>query len=164
MSLYIGIDPGVSGGIVALNDDGIIRMCVKMPPTMRDVWDTIYMLSGESSFAIIEQLGHMPRQGYVDETGKKQSRAMQSPKTMLVMGRSYGHLEMALTAACIRFSEVLPRKWQRDIGITVKDKESKTDKKNRHKELAQQLFPGIKVTHAIADALLIAEVCRRGNR
>lgn len=36
--------------------------------------------------------------------------------------------------------------------------------KNITKQRAQQLFPSAKVTHKIADALLLAEYCRRVHR
>ena len=36
-----------------------------------------------------------------------------------------------------------------------------TEKKNRHKDKAALYFPEIAITHAIADALLISEYCRR---
>jgi hypothetical protein len=42
----------------------------------------------------------------------------------------------------------------------VKD-ETSTEKKNRHKAAAVRLFPGVKVTHKVADAILIAEFARR---
>jgi hypothetical protein len=35
------------------------------------------------------------------------------------------------------------------------------DKKQRNKAKAEELFPGQRITHATADALLIAEYCRR---
>jgi len=70
-------------------------------------------------------------------------------------GQGFGHLEMALTAAKIPFTYVTPQKWQKELGcLTGGDK-------NVSKSRAQQLFPHIKCTHAISDALLIAEYCRR---
>ena len=70
-------------------------------------------------------------------------------------GQGFGHLEMALTAARIPFTYVTPQKWQKELGcLTGGDK-------NVSKSRAQQLFPHIKVTHAIADSLLITEYCRR---
>jgi len=36
--------------------------------------------------------------------------------------------------------------------------------KNVSKRRAQELFPALKVTHAIADALLIAEFARRAGK
>jgi hypothetical protein len=47
------------------------------------------------------------------------------------------------------------------MGLTPIKGETRTAKKNRHKDLAQRLFPKVKVTHAIADALLLAEWLRR---
>lgn len=62
---------------------------------------------------------------------------------------------MALTAAGIPFDEVSPAVWQKYLGcLTGGDK-------NVTKAKAQQLFPHITVTHAIADAILIGEYLRR---
>jgi hypothetical protein len=70
-------------------------------------------------------------------------------------GRGYGGLLMALTALEIPFVDVSPQKWQGAIGCMTKGD------KNVSKAKAQAMFPTIKITHAIADALLIAEWCRR---
>ena len=70
-------------------------------------------------------------------------------------GQGFGHLEMALTASGIPHTYVAPQKWQKELQCLTKGD------KNVSKARAQQLFPHIKVTHAIADALLIAEYCRR---
>jgi hypothetical protein len=71
-------------------------------------------------------------------------------------GRGFGGLEMALTAAGIPYRTVLPLVWQlRIIGAGTKGN------KNLSKAHAGRLFGGeVKVTHAIADALLIAEYGR----
>ena len=37
--LYIGIDPGASGGIAILNNDGSVKDVVAMPETPRDILD-----------------------------------------------------------------------------------------------------------------------------
>jgi len=72
-------------------------------------------------------------------------------------GQGYGSLEMALTAAGIPFERVTPQKWQKALGCLTKGQ------KNVSKRKAQELFPTMKVTHATADALLIAEWGRRQN-
>jgi len=51
--------------------------------------------------------------------------------------------------------DVSPVKWQSALSCLTKGK------KNVTKARAQQWFPKIKVTHGIADALLIAEYGRR---
>jgi hypothetical protein len=47
--------------------------------------------------------------------------------------------------------------------MTVMARLTKGDK-HISKQRAQQLFPSAKVTHAIADALLLAEYCGRVHR
>jgi hypothetical protein len=68
---------------------------------------------------------------------------------------------MALIASGVPFEAVTPGKWQKEFGLLAKKGETKTAKKNRHKARAQELFPDLKITHATADALLIAEYGRR---
>lgn len=153
--IYIGIDPGKNGGIACLHHLGTGRSAVppatKMPETERDVWELVkHFCAGAGDKAIIEKVSSRPDQGVA---------------SMFKFGMSYGSLRMALIAAAIPFDEVTPQKWQRELGLIRTNKnESNTDKKNRHKAKAQQLFPELKVTHAIADALLIAEYCRRVNQ
>ena len=149
---YIGIDPGGSGGIAII---GYARSYIadrrgpKIPPleftthkfkdaTERDVW---YMLAGlDPGFAVIEAVHSSPQMGV---------------KSSFTFGKSYGFLRGILTASGIPFDEVSPQKWQKAMGcLTGGDK-------NKSKQKAQQLFPHLKVTHAIADALLLAEFCRR---
>lgn len=153
--MFIGIDPGMSGGIAWI--DGSNVGARKMPDTERDLWELFDYLRGlctPTSIAYIERLGGMPR----DEQG----RAKQSPTTMFKMGTSYGGLRMAIIGNAIPLEEVAATKWQPMFSLTRTDKnESQTDKKNRHKAKAQMLFPHIKVTHHIADALLIAQYAQR---
>jgi len=70
-------------------------------------------------------------------------------------GGAYRACRMALTASQTPFDEISPFKWQRRLECL-----SGGDK-NVTKARAQQLFPDVKVTHAIADALLLAEWGRR---
>lgn len=148
---YIGIDPGQSGGIAVISDSpsGYVRgsaFAVKMPDTEADLWAYLqpYGLvqsgSKQSSQAVLERVWSSPGWGHVGA---------------FKFGLSYGSLRMALTAAGIPFDEVLPAKWQTVMGCRS------AGDKNITKRRAQSLFPDRKVTHAIADALLIAEFCRR---
>ena len=70
-------------------------------------------------------------------------------------GQSFGFLQGILIAAEIPFELVTPQKWQRYLGCRTKGD------KNITKARAQELFPDIKCTHAVSDALLIAEYGRR---
>lgn len=148
--LYVGVDPGVSGGLALLSDGGEVH-AVAMPATERDLWDWFYELPDAEMVAVLEQVG-----GFI-----KGAPAFVG-NSMFKFGTSYGLLRMALTAADVPFETATPQKWQKALGIPTRRKtESPTQWKNRLKARAQQLFPKVKVTLATSDALLIAEYCRR---
>jgi crossover junction endodeoxyribonuclease RuvC len=139
MTTWIGVDPGCNGGIAWITDG---KACAeKMPDTLQDLWELIRDIktTGDCT-AVLESVSSSPQMGVVSSFS---------------FGRGYGNLEMALTAAAIPFERVRPQVWQKAIGCLTKGN------KNITKAKAQELFPGIKVTHAIADALLIAEYNRR---
>ena len=138
--IYIGIDPGASGGI-AVYEDGHGMVATKMPETEADIALEFqsWKLMGPSK-AIIEKVHAMPGQGVT---------------SMFSFGKNYGFLRGCLISLGIPFDEVTPQTWQKALGCLTKGD------KNVSKAKAQQLFPGIKVTHAIADSLLIAEYLRR---
>jgi len=141
MTTIIGIDPGISSGGIALIQ-GLHIDAIKMPETPKDIYYYFRTISAyhTNRFAFLEKVGPMPKQG-ISSTAK--------------FMKHVGHLEMALLACQIPFEQVSPAKWQRNMGCL-----SKGDK-NVTKRKAQELFPGLKIIHAIADALLIAEYGRR---
>lgn len=155
--MYLGVDPGMSGGMAAVTADGT-GAYVSMPATERDVWEWFRQLAYEhahpsglatTTFAVIEKVHAMPGNGV---------------SGMFKFGQSYGFLRACLIAAGIPFEEVTSQRWQKALNITPRDKrggETSTQFKNRLKARAQQLFPNAKVTLATADALLLAEFCRR---
>ena len=139
MTTYIGIDPGCNGGIAWITDG---KACAeKMPDMLYDIWFLILdiKMTGDCR-AVIEQVHSSPQMGV---------------KSAFTFGNGFGRLEMALTAAAIPFERVRPQVWQKALGCMTKGD------KNITKRRAQELFPDIKVTHAIADSLLIAEYNRR---
>lgn len=136
---YLGIDPGMSGGIAWIRDG--VACAVKMPETHRDILDVFLEIRAEGPcFAILEKVHSMPGQGVV---------------SAFTFGKGFGALEMALTAAGIPFEHVQPQKWQKHMGCLTKGD------KNISKSKAQELFPALKITHAIADSLIISEYNRR---
>lgn len=152
-TVYLGIDPGQAGGLAALTANGVCRHIDSMPDTEKDVWDwllNVRPIRGiRTTVAVIEKVHAMPKQG-VSSTFK--------------FGMGYGGLRMALIARGIRFEEIRPAQWMKEFGIPRKGKnEPKSAHKNRLKAKAQQLFPAVNVTLKTADALLLAEYCRRKN-
>ena len=140
----IGIDPGKSGGIAIIKGKQVIKLAKMSDLTPYDVLALLNKY--KPMVAFIEKVHAMPGQGVT---------------SMFNFGENFGMLKMALAASGSRWHLVTPQKWQKDAGLIRSSKnESNTDKKNRHKAAAQRLFPSEKITHAIADALLIAYYCQ----
>lgn len=134
-AFILGIDPGQSGGFGLV---GIARdeaHAYKMPETDRDVWDLIDAFRALVRFAFLERVHAMPRQGV---------------SSSFKFGDNFGYLRGCITAAGIPWEYVTPQSWQKGMSCLSKGQ------KNVTKARAQQLFPTLKITHAVADALLIA--------
>ena len=140
--ISIGIDPGKNGGIAVIDELGH-AYADKMPETLQDLFehfDSLNLAHTGDRRAYIEQVHSSPQMGV---------------KSAFTFGNGFGHLEMALTACGIPFERIRPQAWQKTLACMTKGD------KNVSKRRAQELFPDIKVTHAIADSLLIAEYGRR---
>jgi len=153
-TLYIGIDPGQSGGFCTIKikaDGNLVTEAYKMPDTEHDaniiLQKACYGVPSTSTLAMLEKVGAMPGQGV---------------SSMFKFGKNYGFLRGLLIANMIPFLDVPPRTWQKGLSIQPRGKEeSKTHFKNRQKGLAQQMHPHLKVTLATADAILIAEYLKK---
>lgn len=137
---YLGIDPGLSGGLAVVDSDGCPAAITKMPETERDILDWLLTAPPHISFAMIEFVSSSPQMGVT---------------SAFTFGKGYGVLIGLLTACGIPFEFVRPLKWQTKLGCKT------GGDKNVSKRKAQQLWPDQKITHATADALLIAEYCRQ---
>lgn len=147
----VGIDPGASGGIAILMVNGHPWEWHKMPDTSADLAELLARcnLSHERIVVYVESVHSSPQMGV---------------SSAFKLGRNVGVIEGVLTALGLRIEYVSPQKWQKEMGCLAKGRTlagGDREKKNANKAAAQRLFPGIKITHAIADALLIAEYGRR---
>ena len=133
--LYIGIDPGQSGGMACLHYTGFVYGHTKMPETERDTFDWLAQFADSECFAVIEAVHSMPKQGV---------------SSSFKFGQSYGFLRGCLIGSGMSFEQVTPQKWQKMMSCMTKGD------KNVSKAKAQQLLPTLKITHATADALLLA--------
>jgi hypothetical protein len=144
MMLFLGVDVGKDGGIAIIDQTGGVLKAERMPATDRDILDLFFWVSLEMPLvpfrAVIEKVHASPQMGVT---------------SAFSFGGSYHALRMALTAARIPFDEVSPMKWQRQLDCL-----SGGDKRVTLAR-AKQLFPHVKVTHYVSDALLLAEFCRR---
>lgn len=151
--LYIGIDPGMSGGFAVITPDGVSK-AFKMPKTEHDINRLIAHLTSFDCerHVYLEAVGVMPGNGAV---------------SMFKFGKGYGFLRGCLIANKIPFEDVRPQKWQKGLGVVPRNKkkgETKTEFKNRLKAMAQQKHPELKITLATADAILICEYSKLMNR
>lgn len=142
---FIGIDPGKAGGIAVVSS--VFTDIAPMPGTERDLLNLLLSIRKDHPevvecrpFAFLEFVSSSPQMGV---------------KSAFTFGQGWGALRMALTCAAIPFETVTPGVWQRGMSCLTKGD------KNVTKRRAQELFPGLKITHKTADALLIAEWCRR---
>jgi len=140
---YMGVDPGMSGAIAILCSDGNVVRLIRLDSTEHDVAISVGSLAPYIRMAYLEKVHSMPRQG-VASTFK--------------FGTSYGFCRGVLVSHAIPFVEVTPAKWQQAMGCRTKGD------KNVSKAAAQRLWPAEKITHRTADALLIAEHCRRRDK
>lgn len=153
---YIGVDPGVSGGWAVLDESGRVVLTMGMgdgpaviaqqPETCRQRV-SLAVGTGCEMRAVVERVHSSPQMGVV---------------SAFTFGKNVGAILGALAAHRIPVDEVSPKAWQKVLGV-VYPKGVPRDK-NITKHRAQQVFPSITVTHAIADALLLAEYARRIDR
>jgi crossover junction endodeoxyribonuclease RuvC len=140
--IFVGIDPGQSGGIGVLYPNGPVAY--KMPDTERDVYELLREIARPLDGAVVvvlEQVSAMPKQG-VSSTFK--------------FGKGYGFLRGCLMGLEVPLLDVRPAIWQKALGCLTRGN------KNVSKAKAQQLYPQVKrITHATADALLLATYCSR---
>jgi len=138
--IYFGIDPGKSGSISVIWSDGEPYMVsCNLDQTEADIAGWLFQFDSPTSLAVIEKVHSMPKQGVTSSFS---------------FGQSYGFLRGVLTALKIPFVEISPQKWQKAMGCLTKGN------KNVTKQAAQQRWPHLKITHANADSLLIAEYAR----
>lgn len=158
--VFLGIDPGQRGGLVAIRREGIDA--IPMPDSERDIWNwfstwgALVEQGSHEVVAVIEDVHSMPQQ---------------SAQSGFTFGWGYGGLRMAMIACHISFQEISPRVWQKGLKIGGKKKgEKPLAWKNRLRVIAQQWFPKLPIWSepkskgrqlAISDALLICEFCRR---
>jgi len=184
MKTLIAIDPGVTGGIAVLSTGTVLRAdaeAYKMPETCKDLHELLLnacyggAMSGEP-FVV----SRMNTRVYVEEVsgfiGKRQPGSR-----MFNFGRGYGQIEGILTAMRVPYVMVRPQAWQRALNIpktsrekvpgTVDDLErlsiesgnTQAEREHKHvmRELAQRLYPTLKVTLGNCDALLLLEYARQ---
>lgn len=149
--LYVGIDPGVKGGVVAKTRSKIILL-EEMPTSETDIWQLFEGLAYEyeNIMAVIEKVNS-------HKMGRK------SAQTFFC---NYQALRQSMIGNYIPFQEATPQSWMKSLGIPTNSKLSDKDKKEKLRSKSQQLFPKLNtwkctLTHQrkVCDALLITHYC-----
>ena len=159
---FIGIDPGLHGGIAVLRQGGEIVELLDMPivklpkgKKTKDVYDLnrlqkIVSFWNNEYYACMEKMQSMPPGIRVQAS--------------FGLGYCQGIFEGMLRVRKIRYELVQAKLWQKHFGIT----KAKGDKKVQSWQIACQLFPDAELTtprgrklDGRSDALLIAEWGRR---
>ena len=144
--IFIGVDPGKNGGAAVINEitdhEPVITFrCPKTPKDMAlSLMSTIPVdVSFDDIIILIEHVHAMPNNGVV---------------SMFSFGQNLGHWEGIFGAFELDVKYVGPRTWMEHYDC--KPGMDKKDRKRYLRGLAEELFPNIKMTFNISDALLIA--------
>ena len=142
--MICGIDPGLIGGIAFVANDTVLAYRTPVLKVSKkryiDIWSAMTMIKNHKpSHIFIEKQQAMPRQGL--------SSTFQT-------GFGYGVYIGMIVALGIPYSEVSPRLWKRDYGLSS----DKDESRQRATELMPdgQKFWSLKCEDGVAEAALIA--------
>jgi hypothetical protein len=141
VTVILGLDPGGDGALTLLYPDRSITIHRLTGLTSKDVLDLMRFVSLEKPHGFLEKVHSMPQN---------------SGKSMFSFGRAYERLIMALLATRIPYEDVIPQKWQQGVGMG-RSYPTQTKRKQAATQIAQQLFPSVKIIQAVSDSVLIAE-------
>lgn len=139
----IGIDPGASGGLAFICDDG--RMVVhgyKSTPPLYACEDAVAGIDPKDAVCYIEKVG-----GFI---GKQQPGSH-----MFKFGKNAGIWEGIMLALHVRVILVCPQEWQSGIPGVAGKKDA--ERKRALRDEAIRRFPTMKPTLETCDAMLIAD-------
>lgn len=146
---YIGIDPGLHGGLAGVNESSVILEPMPVSGGEIDAHGVCVWLDGvHASLVCIEKVHAMPKQG-VASTFK--------------FGKGYGTILGVCAAMNICVELVTPQAWKAVVlAGTTKDKDAAIAWCNRAFPMTSLIPQGCRVPHdGLADALCIAEYARR---
>lgn len=145
--IYVGIDPGLAGGIGVIRGDSDIKAMKYEPKTLIELLKQFADDSHVQFF--VEHVHAMPKQGVTSTFN---------------FGMGFGRILGILEAFNRDYILVKPQTWKRAMGVTA-DKQTSIRK-------SQELFPQVSLlptprcrvpSDGLAEALLIAEYGRRST-
>lgn len=150
---FLGVDPGVNGGLAAVDAAGVLFGALRMPETDEEYLEAVDLFTddGARCVAVLEQV-------HAGVWGKAGRMGVSSAFTF---GGAYRAIRVALLARGVRVVDVRPVRWQTALGCRPPAGVGPRERKAWLRDRAAEVFPDIRVTLALADALLLAEFCRR---
>ena len=144
--VFMGIDPGKNGGVAVINEipDYEAVVSFRCPDTVNKMaFSLMATIPSDISFndvlVTVEHVHAMPSNGVV---------------SMFSFGQNLGRWEGILASFELNVSYVGPRAWMQHYDC--KPKMERKDRKRYLRGIAENLFPNIKMTFNVSDALLIA--------
>lgn len=140
MVQYIGIDPGMGGGIAFIDSDDN-SFAFNCPPNPREMSYLLkdMLMDNVEHECIIEHVHAFPHDGR---------------SSVFKFGRNLGQWEGVLCSLEVSYITVTPYVWQKYYGTPKFEEKAK--RKRWLKALASEKFPQIKTTFKVSDAVLIA--------
>jgi crossover junction endodeoxyribonuclease RuvC len=145
--IYIGIDPGVKGGLAYIVDGGEVNAIPFNEDAYRLAIAALSAIDDAKVVCAVEQVSAMPGQGVV---------------SMFNFGKGFGWILGTLEAYGVSYELIRPQKWKKEFSVT--------SDKNTSIEVCKRLFPHVsllpterckKDNDGMAEALLLAEYARR---
>ena len=147
--LYIGLDAGVNGGMAFIheNEEETTYKAFRCPRDIEGQVNNLqFEIEGydvEDIYCITEWVWAFPGDG---------------KKSAFKFGYNYGTWLGILSSNGIEYNEITPREWMKYFEMPPKM--DKKERKRWLRAMAERLFPKIKMTFNISDALLIAYFCK----
>lgn len=147
----LGVDPGVNGGLALLDAAGSVCGVLKLACSDWELlnwlrsWRVTLIETNVAAFAMLEKTYAGPRM---------------SKMTARTFGEQVGRIKFALFATGWNTVEVMPAIWQRALRCQTGGDKNVTKRRALGMFSRRRKCKGLAVTHAIADALLLAEFGR----
>ena len=143
--IYVGIDPGASGGMAwpVTNGRGYNVLRFKDKEFILSQWKQ-WSRSDAPLRIVLEQVHAMPKNGV---------------SGMFKFGQNFGWWQGVVESFAWDYELVTPQKWQRHLGCMTNGDKNVT--KAFAAELVEKSGSSMRVTHTIADAICLAEYARR---
>ena len=165
MKVFLGFDPGLSGGMTFINENNQIVVCEPMP-----IFDTGKGKREVDVNAIIKIIKRVQLDNEIVTAGIEDVHAMpkQGVTSVFTFGKGFGMLIGILSALNIPYTLIKPRQWQKQAFEGL----SKADTKQMGAIVCARLWPGWdfkasdrcrKVHDGMTDSALISLHIKKNN-